>query len=185
MKEKISKKQLGYVVGVYYGDGYIYYDKKSRHYSIEFSLNSLKDLDILKFLKEILIKEGYNLFIKKDKRGNWFVIKMYSKQLYSYLKEYKLQNLKRETKDFKIGFISGVIDAEAYVGNSTIEVINTDLELLKITKQILNEINISSSLKKRVRSKKDTKDSFRLLVSTKIKKAKHISQKVLRLYPTK
>lgn len=183
MKQKISKKELGYIVGLYYGDGYINYHKKSRHYTIEFFLNSIKDNDILNFLKNILSKGGYNIFTKKDKRGNWFVTKIYSKSLYSYLNSYNLEKLKEERKEFKMGFLSGIIDAEAYVGNSTIEVINTDLELLQESQNILQEININSSLKKRIKSKKDKKDSFRLLVSTKIKEKNHISQKVLRIYP--
>ncbi len=185
MKGKISKKQQGYVVGLYYGDGYAYYHQKSRHYTVEFFLNSLKDDDILGFLKEILTNEGYNLFINKDKRGNWWKIKINSKTLYLYLKEYTLKKLEKETKDFKIGFVSGVIDAEGYVRKSTIEVINTDFELLKRSQKILSDINVRSSLKKRVKSQKSTKNSFRLLVSTKVKNKKHCSQKVLRLYPPK
>jgi intein-encoded DNA endonuclease-like protein len=181
---KFTEKERGYLVGLYYGDGYIYYDK-SRHYTISFFLNSIKDNDILNYLKKVLLKQGYNVFINKDKRGNWFVIKLYSQELYNYLYNYELIKLNFETINFKIGFISGVIDAEGYIRKSTIEVINTDLELLQTTQNILNELNIKSNLKKRIKSKKDKKDSYRLLVSTKIKTIKHNSQKVYRHYPAK
>ena len=38
--ENISNKEVGYMVGLLAGDGYLIYDKKSRHYHVEFYLNS-------------------------------------------------------------------------------------------------------------------------------------------------
>ena len=180
---KISNTQSGYILGLYFGDGYIHYHKKSRHYTTEFYLNSIKDQDICQLLKEILTKRGHNVFITKDKRGNWLRIKVNSKDLYTYIKSYNPINLEKETKSFKLGFVSGFVDAEGYVGNSTINVTNTDFDLLKEITKMLNELNIRSSLKKRAKSKKDKKDCFRLLISTNIKNKNHISQKILRSYP--
>jgi hypothetical protein len=44
--ENLSEKEKGYLVGLYLGDGYAVYSKKSRHYDAEFCLNSVKDCDM-------------------------------------------------------------------------------------------------------------------------------------------
>ena len=56
MKQNISKKEWGYLVGLYYGDGYINYHKKSRHYTIEFFLNSKNFKIICYKIKKLKIK---------------------------------------------------------------------------------------------------------------------------------
>ncbi len=36
--KKLSKNEIGYIIGMFVGDGYSYHDKKYRHYSVEFYL---------------------------------------------------------------------------------------------------------------------------------------------------
>lgn len=42
----ISQKKLGYLVGFFIGDGYSNYNKKNRHYNVEFYFNSLRDKEM-------------------------------------------------------------------------------------------------------------------------------------------
>jgi len=54
--EELTKKEQGYLFGLFEGDGYKIYDKKSRHYQIDFYLNSEKDKKLLNFLLGCLKK---------------------------------------------------------------------------------------------------------------------------------
>ena len=58
--KKLSKKEWGYLFGLFEGDGYKLYDKKSRHYHVEFYLNSKNDKDIINFLVILLKKIELN-----------------------------------------------------------------------------------------------------------------------------
>lgn len=62
-----------------YGDGYVFYDKKSRHYQIEFYLNSESDKEIITFIDNLFKKIGLNTYIYKDKRFNCVRVRAYSK----------------------------------------------------------------------------------------------------------
>jgi len=53
---KINEKEKGYLFGLFFGDGYKYYHKKSRHYQVEFYLNSIKDKQIIDYLVFLLKK---------------------------------------------------------------------------------------------------------------------------------
>lgn len=173
----ISKKELGYLVGLYYGDGYSNYNTKDRHYRVEFYLNSRKDQDIKQLLKDILTRIGLISHTLKDKRYNCERIRISNKELMLFLK----QNIKGIVKDkeSKIGFISGLIDSDGYINlkKSTISIMNTDLTLLKKVVKFLRSMNIPSKLSKRVFSRKDKKISYRLNISVRFKNLKHISKK--------
>ena len=48
MLSNLSDLEKGYLFGLFEGDGYKYHDKKQRHYQVEFYLNSIKDIEIIK-----------------------------------------------------------------------------------------------------------------------------------------
>ena len=58
---------MGYIVGLLCGDGYLYHDKKQRHYNIEFYLHSERDKDIQNYLIHLLGKMGSILYYLRIK----------------------------------------------------------------------------------------------------------------------
>ena len=177
----LSEKEKGYLFGLFEGDGYKIYDKKSRHYHIEFYLNSIKDLEIINFLSFLLLKINLLPNIYQDKRYNCKRIRVYSKQLFKIME--KNISLNKETKEFCIGYCSGMIDSEGYVNSakSTISVINTNLRVLKEMKKFLEKGKIKSSISKRKKGIKDKLDNYRMYISVKFKSVKHLSIKAGKL----
>lgn len=176
--ELLKEKERGYLFGLFEGDGYKFYDKNSRHYHVEFYLNSERDKPIINYIFNILKKMGLNPSLYQDKRCNCKRVRVYSKKLF-YIIE-KNVCLKDKSKKFIIGFVSGVIDAEAHVNKkkSYIMVVNTDYELLIRCQKFLKSINIESSISKRKPSEKEKLDSYRMYISVKFKKRPHLSLKV-------
>jgi len=175
--DNLSEKEKGYLFGIFEGDGYKLYDKKSRHYSVEFYLNSLKDREIISFIVKLLIKIGLNPNIYQDKRYNCKRIRVYSKDSFNLIN--KNVELSNKTKDFKIGSISGLIDSEGYVNKikSFIMVINTNKNLLDKSRLFLEKIGIGCTISKRKPSKKDRLYSYQMYISVKFKSLLHLSIK--------
>lgn len=177
--KKLNEKELGYVFGVFEGDGYKIYDKKSRHYQVEFYLNSINDKKIIAFLISLLekIKINYNLY--QDKRYNCKRIRVYSKELFEKLN--KNITLKDKSKEFNLGFVSGLIDSEGYVNSKKgyILVINTNKKILDESQIFLKSIGVNSSINQRKRGVKDKKDSYRMYVSVNFKRVSHLSIKTV------
>ena len=82
---KISEKEKGYLFGLFFGDGYKIYDKKSRHYQVDFYLNSKNDIFIINKLSELLLKIGLRINFYQDKRYNCKRIRVYSKEFFNVL----------------------------------------------------------------------------------------------------
>jgi len=175
---KLNSKEIGYIFGLFEGDGYAYHDKKNRHYAVDFYLHSTRDLDIIKFLIKLLKKIGCNPHIYQDKRYNCIRIRVKSK-LFS---EFIVRRKETFDKDFILGFVSGLIDADGYVNfrKSYIQIINTDEALLIRTQKMLKFIGLSSSLRKKSISKKDKKSSYNLFITFKFVLMDSISLKVKR-----
>jgi len=178
---KLSEKERGYLFGLFEGDGYRFHDKKSRHYHVEFYLNSRKDKDIINYLVGLLKKINLSPSLYQDKRFNCMRIRVYSKDLFSIIK--KQISLEDQKKEFGIGFISGLIDSEGYYNKnkSYIMVINTNLKILEDSQKFLKKMRISSSISKRKPSKKDRSDSYRMYISVNFKNVPNLSLKTKRL----
>jgi len=177
MAELLNEKERGYLFGLFEGDGYKYHDKKSRHYHVEFYLNSLRDKKIISFLVCLLKKNMLNPSIYLDKRYNCKRIRVYNKSFFEIIsKNIEIHN---KSKEFNIGFVSGLIDSEGYVNNKKhyIMVINTNKKMLISCKKFLESIGILSSISKRTRSIKDKLDSYRMYISVNFKRLNHVSIK--------
>jgi len=163
------------------GDGYKFYDKKSRHYHVEFYLNSLKDKDIIIYLKGLLERINLHPNLYQDKRFNCKRIRVYSKKLFGIIK--KSISLKDKTKEFVIGFISGMIDSEGHCNKkkSYIVIINTNLKILNECQMFLRKIQVNSSISKRKPSSKDKLNSYRMYISVSFKNTPNLSIKTKRL----
>jgi len=178
---KLTNKEKGYLFGLFEGDGYKYYHPKTNHYSVEFYLNSVKDKKIIKFICSLLKKIELTPFFMKDKRFNCMRIRVNSKGLFIAIN--KNITLKDKNKEFKMGFISGLIDSEGYCNKikSHLEIVNTNKKILEECKEFLDSLKISSKLRKRIFSKKDKKESYRILISVKFKRLNHLSIKAGKL----
>ena len=172
----INDKEKGYILGLLAGDGYLFHDKKSRHYHIEFYLNSIKDKAIRDLIEEIIKKLELTPQKYFDKRFNCVRIRTYSKELYEYITKRSYN----ENFDFKIGFVSGFIDSDGYYNKkkSTLVIINTNLEKIKLANLYLKDLGINSSINKKFMSKKYKNQPYNLYISVKFKSLKHLSQKV-------
>ena len=95
----LTDKELGYIIGMANGDGYLYYEPNFRHYTVEFFLNSERDKDVQKFLMKLLIKLNLVVNVYKDK--NWldiyriFVPQRFIKDGNNSVKVERLHSLKR------------------------------------------------------------------------------------------
>lgn len=179
--ENLTEKEKGYLFGLFEGDGYKIHDKKSRHYHVEFYLNSLNDKAIIEFITKLLKKINLNPNIYQDKRFNCKRIRVYSKELFEIIK--KNIDLTNKNKEFMIGFISGLIDSEGYVNKekSYIMIININKNLLENCGKFLERISIRSTINKRRLYSKDRHSSYRMYVSVNFKNEAHLSIKTKRL----
>lgn len=85
-----------------------------------------------------------------------------------------------KTKDFKLGLISGFIDSDGHYGkkNSTLVIINTNLEKLIETRGYLEDLGIKSSLNKKFMSSTYKQQPYNLYISVKFISLGHISKKI-------
>jgi len=173
----ISEKEKGYLFGLFEGDGYKLYDERSRHYQVEFYLNSERDKKIIDFVAGALNKLNLNPNQYQDKRFSCKRVRVYSKSLFELIK--KDIDFKDRGTDFKIGFVSGLIDSEGYVNNKKgyIMVVNTNKRVLDECKKFLDSIGIHSSVSLRKPSIKDKSKSYRMYISVSFKRVAHLSIK--------
>jgi len=184
--QNISQQELGYVVGIFIGDGYARYDKCNRHHNVDFYLNSIKDGQIIERLFFILTKSGLNVTTRKDKRYNSIRVRVSSKAFMEFM-ESKESELFESTgqnlgDDYKIGVISGFIDAEGFVGNGEIQLTQRKRETLLIIKRFCDDLGILTRKFWSAKNYRTTNLIWRLRISTKFKYAPHNSYKVQRAY---
>jgi hypothetical protein len=172
----ISSIEKGYLFGLFAGDGYRFHEIKQRHFTVEFFLHSQRDKKIQEYLTFLLKKLGMNPIIYKDKRYECNRTRVYSKQFFGFIN----RNFKIIDRDFKIGFISGMIDAEGNVNSkkSFIKVANTDRKLLLKVKRYLCDLGIKSTLSTRKYSDKNWSDLHSLNISNAFINIKNNSLKV-------
>ncbi len=174
--KNISSKEKGYLLGLFSGDGYIYHDIKWRHFTVEFFLHSKRDIKIQNYLVLLLRKLKLNPIIYKDKRYDCNRIRIYSKQFFEFIKK----ELAKSDKDFKIGFVSGMIDAEGSVNlkKSSIKIVNTNKKLIVKVKGYLNDLGINSTISTRKWKNKNWSDLYLLNISIAFINVKNNSLKV-------
>jgi intein/homing endonuclease len=174
--ENINNKEIGYVLGLLAGDGYMIHDKKSRHYNVEFYLNSIRDKKIIEFISILLNRMELIVQRYLDKRFNCLRIRASSKELYNFIKG----DIFKENDDFKIGFISGFIDSDGYYNKkkSTLVITNSNIEKLKKTKRYLEDLKVSSSLNKKFKGPTYKIQPYNLYISVKFISIDHLSQKI-------
>jgi len=177
----LTEKEKGYLFGLFEGDGYKIYDKNSRHYQVEFYFNSIKDKKIIGKVVELLKKTETRPSLYKDRRFNCVRIRVYPRFLFEILdKDISFNN---KNIDFKLGFVSGMIDSGGYVNASKymIMVVSTNLKVLKLCKKFLKLMDVSCSISERKMSSKDKLKSYGMYVSVSFKRLNHLSIKANKL----
>lgn len=123
----ISEKELGYLVGVFVGDGCFIVNPKHGAYITKFTLDATRDKDISRFLRNILEKAGKRVGWRIE-RGS-IVLRVHSKKLVEFISGHIMyikqsdspRNIKvlinsgKWTMPFKLGFIGGLIDSDGHV----------------------------------------------------------------------
>jgi len=121
----LSEHERGYIVGAFVGDGSKISERKSGHYGVKFSLDSKNDEEIARYLRDLFVKAGKRVTLYTEE--TYFVLKIYSQKLLGTLLGFanyrEIEGKKRKmligfenwALDFKLGFISGLIDTDGYV----------------------------------------------------------------------
>lgn len=147
---------IAYLLGVLYGDGFMFSHVASKHYIIGLYV---KDSDFISIFRELLNKE---FGIKKRKIRTrlskykthriMFEYRIYSKQLTEYFQPFMndISWLNDSSADIKTSFLRGFFDSEGCVYFNLklriwhVDITNTDLELLKMCESLLNNLNIKT-----------------------------------------
>lgn len=126
----LKEKELGYLLGVYVGDGSLIRHKGRGEYLLKIAFDRFKDRDISEFVVSMFQKAG-----KQVTRTNWrFVtfLRIWSKSLYDFVRSHvlsrQLATSNRHVKilvhpenwshEFAIGFLGGLIDSDGHVMRS-------------------------------------------------------------------
>lgn len=135
-------KNLGYILGVLVGDGWL--NKNS------VGLNA-KDKDFVLAFKKAL-EDEFKLNAKIHFYSGLWRVELHSRQIVKFFKNLDYRLIVNEHTEVKCSFLKGFYDSEgsAYyserigVRNRKIELYNTDLELLTICKNLLEELGIKT-----------------------------------------
>lgn len=178
----ITDKQLGYIVGLFIGDGYSNYNSKDRHYKIEFYLNSLSDKTILDYLCKLLHKLSLKYFISKDKRYNVMRVKINSKEFMNLLLKYEKELMKiNPFSNYAMGLLSGFIDAEGYVKHGEILLTQRDKKTILVFKRISDSLELTRKFWS-AKNPKSVHKIWRMRISTRFKYLPHNSIKLAGAY---
>ena len=153
-----SKHELGYLVGFFVGDGSRIAEKRSGHFGAKFAFDSKRDLDIVSFVRRLLIRSGKRITLYSE--GTWLVMKVYSRSSLLYLQDFVrysecdgetckvLVNPSLGPRDFTLGFVGGLIDADGHVYKDKRKVghfgavITTAIQLAKQLVNLLNGLGL-------------------------------------------
>lgn len=134
----------GFVLGAS-EDGIVYYRENKNEYGLEIEQ---KNKEWLEFVQSSLVKAYKKKSkIRKMKKG-YYRLNVYSKDIYNELLEFR-ENPKlisQQSKEFQIGFLQGVFDAEGSVrkGRNHITVSLNKKKTIEVIQRILSEIGIKT-----------------------------------------
>ncbi len=172
---ELKNKELGYLIGVIFGDGYLLQTKKDYRILIADGSSKQEELkDSLEYMKKLvslfnkIFKIDKNK-IKIEKRGNWYVIFISSKWLIRFLnfffnmpigKKKNRLSTPKILKSFNIKyqkiFWRGMFDTDGMINPTSrnVEIASSDYILMKECKNFLSKLNINSEIKEGMDGKK-------------------------------
>ena len=175
IKPAFTRKE-GEIAGIFAGDGSLYFEPKSYHYTVNIHFGKRN--------KEyaLYVKNLYETFFNKKfrlEKSNPTTIRIttYSKEIYNFFKNYldynpkiKHSTVKLKTNkfplNFKIGFLKGLVDTDGCIWVSKeekrckITFCTTSEQLAYQVKDILSELNIKAGLSIQVRKYRNEKPVY-------------------------
>ncbi|PIZ89015.1 MAG: hypothetical protein COX90_01440 [Candidatus Nealsonbacteria bacterium CG_4_10_14_0_2_um_filter_38_17] len=149
-------ENLAYLLGTLKGDGYVNYSKKYNRYIIGLQNTKLKFCkEFFNVLRAINLNPslGQNKKIKGVGKHKLYFVVANSQVFYRWYKKLSLPKLKRllSTKRMKISFIKGFYESEGTIFKRKdkkyhLAFINTNGNLLRVVKTLLNEIGFNLNL---------------------------------------
>lgn len=144
---KLTKKELGYLLGFYVGDGNIFIKENIGVYRLRI-YTYYKEKDVQKKVIDIISKIINNVRSYDDK-DNTYTIEVHSKDLIYKIK--KLANKKGlvnlKNKNITCGFIEGLIDSDGYVKRNYVEITTSVKELMENITNILNQLKLKFNIR--------------------------------------
>jgi DNA-binding transcriptional regulator WhiA len=121
----LNERERGYIVGAFLGDGSRIVEKKSGHYGAKFCFDAKRDLEIASFLRKLFERSGKRVSLYEEE--TWLLLKVYSKKFLGFLSRFveyvEYEGRKRKvlvgsedwSRNFILGFVGGLIDADGYM----------------------------------------------------------------------
>jgi len=123
----LSAKEQGYILGMFVGDGNVIMKTSKGQYGLKFTLDNKRDQKIAHFLRILFKKAGKKTETRTEARSLY--IRIFSKKLTGFISNLvsttkrpdsqrnikSLVNYENWSSDFKIGFVSGLLDSDGYV----------------------------------------------------------------------
>jgi len=157
---------LAYILGVMNGDGFIRNINNTSVIAL-----AAKDFDFCKVFKNTLeIWSGIKCSKIKKRNDNLWEVALSSRKAGSCIKNFNLPQLFNSSDTIKCTFLRGLYDSEGSVNSSgytkKVQLYNTNLNLMKLSKRLLKDIGIKSSIYKQTKnpSHKGNKTVFILQV---------------------
>lgn len=191
---KIDNQDIAYWIGFIYADGYVWIDKKTRHYELGIEL-AKRDCEHLKKFNKFLngnlqvkyrMREG---LVDKSKINEMSIIKLYSKQIVQDLISYGvIPNKTYESNEnilnnipnqFKIDFIRGFLDGDGWITKKgkRFGMCSVNIELLKGIQRYLNiEYGIKSILNLSGRAKENGRNLDLYSITMNSKESKNFGE---------
>jgi len=139
---KILNEDLAYILGVMIGDGTV--DGNS-------TMLWTIDKDFALTFKRVLERwSGYKCKLYKDirpkyKQGFCWVVRLYSKRIRNFLKNFDITKILTSQKDIQASFLRGFYDSEGGFCpiNRVVRCYNTDINKINLIKELLTKLGIS------------------------------------------
>lgn len=181
--KKASEIEIGYILGLFFGDGHFDIRKNNYSYRIVFSFDLRRDKKIVKKLIQIFKTMKGKPYIVTFSSRNTVRVICISKKLFLFLKnflvykklqrgkaiinkKFYLKNIDNWNKDRIRGFIAGIIDSDGHIGRTKYnsEFITIATFSKKFAQQIIYFLEIFGFLNS---VSLDSQNIYRIRISTK------------------
>ncbi len=179
--DRLTSKEIGYLVGLFIGNGYSEYSRRDGHYGVDYYLDAKRDINIRGCLQSLLLKMGLKPYITPC-RGS-MRISSNSKKFMGFIdeEETKIKDSQVSDPGYVLGAISGFIDSDGYVGKGDIVIVQKDKMILDVFKRFSEEVlEIPTRLWKTEMNFKGAFSRWNLRISMGFRKLSHTSIKVHR-----
>lgn len=161
--------EIAWLLGLIFGDGYVHLTAKSGAISI--ACHSTDNPGIANRAKAALERFGVNVTIQKNKDENCLCVRVKSKQLATFLYQFKKPNeslvtpefIKNGTIEIRSAFLAGLMDSDGAANNRPLSVINSVYpDFIKQIRTLYSSIGIQTKTGKTNRAKDGWQDIYSL-----------------------